>query len=214
MDLADDFTGVIPCHRDDVAEGLGPLRPVGSSATAGGAGIHGLDELASTRQLGGGVGDRRDDPRAPVDPARVTACVQGFEGDERAMNGRRTIKRKLARPLHSIDTCSVTTTSLLNSILNWLRAGYPEGVPGPDRVPLLALLRSTPLTEDQIKEVVRNITADGSTALADGEIGKDEIAAFIKDVSHHDAGPENVQRIAAKLAAAGWPLAGVDDSAV
>ena len=108
----------------------------------------------------------------------------------------------------------MTATSLVNSILNWLRAGYPEGVPGPDRVPLLALLRATPLTEDQIKEVVRNITADGSSALADGEIGEDEIAAFIKDVSHHDAGLENVQRIAAKLAAAGWPLAGVDDSAV
>jgi hypothetical protein len=108
----------------------------------------------------------------------------------------------------------VTATSLLASILNWLRAGYPEGVPGPDRVPLLALLRATPLTEDQIKEVVRNITADSSTALADGEIGEDEIAAFIKDVSHHDAGPENVQRVAAKLAAAGWPLAGIDDAAV
>jgi hypothetical protein len=108
----------------------------------------------------------------------------------------------------------VTTTSLLSSILNWLRAGYPEGVPGPDRVPLLALLRATPLTEDQIKEVLRNITAGGAAALADGEIGEDEIAAFIKDVSHHDAGPENVQRVAAKLAAAGWPLAGIDDSAV
>jgi Protein of unknown function (DUF3349) len=108
----------------------------------------------------------------------------------------------------------VTATSLLASILNWLRAGYPEGVPGPDRVPLLALLRATPLTEDQIKEVVRNITAAGSTALADGEIGEDEIAAFIKNVSHHDAGPENVQRVAAKLAAAGWPLAGIDDAAV
>jgi hypothetical protein len=112
------------------------------------------------------------------------------------------------------DTCSVTATSLVNSILDWLRAGYPEGVPGPDRVPLLALLRATPLTEDQIKEVVRNITADGSTALADGEIGEDEVAAFIKDVSHHDAGPENVQRIAAKLAAAGWPLTGVGDGSV
>ena len=65
----------------------------------------------------------------------------------------------------------MTTTSLLSSILNWLRAGYPEGVPGPDRVPLLALLRATPLTEEQIKEVVHNITADGSTTLADGEIG-------------------------------------------
>ncbi len=114
----------------------------------------------------------------------------------------------------SPDTWSVTATSLLHSILDWLRAGYPEGVPGPDRVPLLALLRATPLTEDQIKEVVRNLTADGSGALADGAIGEDEIAAFIKDVSHHDAGPENVKRVAAKLASAGWPLAGMGDGSV
>jgi hypothetical protein len=104
----------------------------------------------------------------------------------------------------------VTTTSLFESILNWLRAGYPEGVPGPDRVPLLALLRSTPLTEEQIKGVVRNITASDSAALADGELTTDEIGEFISEVTHHDAGSENVQRVAAKLAAAGWPLAGVD----
>jgi hypothetical protein len=104
----------------------------------------------------------------------------------------------------------VTTTSLFESILNWLRAGYPEGVPGPDRVPLLALLRSTPLTEQQIKDVVRNITASDSAALADGELTTDEIGEFISEVTHHDAGSENVQRVAAKLAAAGWPLAGVD----
>ncbi|MDT5402425.1 MAG: hypothetical protein QOK33_5656 [Mycobacterium sp.] len=104
----------------------------------------------------------------------------------------------------------MTTTSLFESILNWLRAGYPEGVPGPDRVPLLALLRSTPLTEQQIKDVVRNITASDSAALADGELTTDEIGEFISEVTHHDAGLENVQRVAAKLAAAGWPLAGVD----
>lgn len=112
------------------------------------------------------------------------------------------------------DTVRVTTTSLLGSILNWLRAGYPEGVPGTDRVPLLALLRSTPLTEDQIKEVVRNITAADSPALTDGTIGTDEIEAFIAEVTQHDAGPENVKRVAAKLAAAGWPLTGVTDTAV
>jgi Protein of unknown function (DUF3349) len=122
--------------------------------------------------------------------------------------------RPLANAPCSHDTDVVTTTSLLSSILDWLRAGYPEGVPGPDRVPLLALLRATPLTDEQIKEVVRNITADGSTAIADGSINDDEIAAFISDVTEHDAGPENVQRVAAKLAAAGWPLAGVDDAAV
>lgn len=70
------------------------------------------------------------------------------------------------------------------------------------------------MTDEQIKDVVRNITADGSSAIADGSINEDEIAAFIKDVSHHDAGPVNIQRVAAKLAAAGWPLAGVDDSPV
>jgi hypothetical protein len=105
----------------------------------------------------------------------------------------------------------VTISSLLTSILNWLREGYPEGVPGPDRVPLLALLRATPLTEDQVKEVVRNLTADHSPALDDGAIEADEIEAFIVDVTHHDAGPENVRRVAARLAAAGWPLSGFAD---
>lgn len=92
-------------------------------------------------------------------------------------------------------------------MLRWLQVGYPDGVPGPDRVPLLALLRSTPLSEDQIRQVVHNITSAGS---AEDEIGHDEIADFISDVTAYDAGPENVHRVAAKLAAAGWPLAGVE----
>ena len=57
----------------------------------------------------------------------------------------------------------------LRSVLDWLRAGYPDGVPGPDRVPLLALLRSTPLTEDEIKEVVHTI-AEVSAPLKDGQV--------------------------------------------
>ena len=106
----------------------------------------------------------------------------------------------------------MSTTSLFQSILAWLRGGYPEGVPGPDRVPLLALLRATPLTEDQVKEVVRNITA-GDTGVADnGDITRDEIAEFISDVTNHDAGPENIARVADKLHAAGWPLTDFDGS--
>ncbi len=111
------------------------------------------------------------------------------------------------------DNGRVTTKELLHRVLDWLRAGYPEGVPGQDRVPLLALLRNTPLSEDQIKEVVRHITATDSTALADGSITGDEIETFIAEVTHHDAGPENVRRVAAKLAAAGWPLTGVETQA-
>lgn len=105
----------------------------------------------------------------------------------------------------------MTITSLLASVVNWLRIGYPEGVPASDRIPLLELLRATPLTEDQIREVVDNLTAADSPALADGEIKVDEIEAFITDVTHHDAGQENVNRVAAKLAAAGWPLSGLTE---
>ena len=94
----------------------------------------------------------------------------------------------------------------MHRILTWLRAGYPEGVPGPDRVPLLSLLRNTPLTEDQIKEVVAHITGAESSALEDHKISQAEIGKFISESTHHDAGPENIQRVAAKLAAAGWPL--------
>jgi hypothetical protein len=82
-------------------------------------------------------------------------------------------------------------------------------VPGPDQVPLFALLRSTPLTQDQIKEVAGNLAASGS-----GEVDGNEIAEKISELTHHDAGPENIRRVAATLAAAGWPLAGIDVSEV
>jgi hypothetical protein len=102
----------------------------------------------------------------------------------------------------------------LRSVIRWLQVGYPQGVPGPDQVPLFALLRSTPLSHEQIKEVVGNLTHKGSDATADGVIDGNEIAEKISELTHHDAGPENVRRVAATLAAAGWPLAGIDVSEV
>ncbi len=110
------------------------------------------------------------------------------------------------------QTGEVTAKSITHSVLEWLRAGYPNGVPGPDRVPLLALLRNTPLSEDEVKNIVREIADEVSHAPAGHQIDKDEIERFIEDDTHHDAGPENLRRVAAKLAAAGWPLAGVDPS--
>ena len=101
----------------------------------------------------------------------------------------------------------MTVTTLMASILNWLRAGYPDGVPGPDQVPLLALLRATPLTEEQVQEVVRNIAEVAAPADIEEPITRDDIEASISEVTNHDAGPENTARVAAKLAAAGWPLA-------
>lgn len=77
-------------------------------------------------------------------------------------------------------------------------------------MPLLALLRATPLTEEEIREVVREIARAEADAPAGHLIGYDEISRFVEGVAHHDGGPENVRRVAAVLAAAGWPLSGVD----
>jgi hypothetical protein len=104
----------------------------------------------------------------------------------------------------------MSAKSRVQSVISWLRAGYPEGVPGPDRVPLLALLRDTPLSEDEVKEVVRELSAHQSEVLRNGAVDYDEIEKFIEGVTHHEASPDNVKRVAATLAAAGWPLDNLD----
>lgn len=100
----------------------------------------------------------------------------------------------------------------LRSVIRWLDVGYPQGVPGPDQVPLFALLSSTPLTTEQLHEVVANLKT--SHPNPDDPINQTEISEFVAQVTHHDPGRENVVRVAATLAAAGWPLAGIDVSEV
>jgi Protein of unknown function (DUF3349) len=98
--------------------------------------------------------------------------------------------------------------------MRWLDVGYPQGVPGPDQVALFALLRSTPLTEEQLIEVAHKIAVKESKPGAAGVVTREEIAEFITETTHKDPGRENIIRVAATLAAAGWPLAGIDVSAV
>ena len=93
----------------------------------------------------------------------------------------------------------------LRAVIRWLDVGYPQGVPGPDQVALFALLQATPLTKEQLEEVVHKLTKKSDS---DEPLNREEISKFITETTHHDPGPENIQRVAAKLAAAGWPLAG------
>jgi hypothetical protein len=103
-------------------------------------------------------------------------------------------------------SAATSAANFFRSVIKWLQVGYPEGVPGPDRVALLALLRSTPLSEDEITEAVDSIDEE---ELSEAGIDRDVLADFISDMTHYDAGPENIARVAARLAAAGWPLSGI-----
>ena len=60
--------------------------------------------------------------------------------------------------------------SFLDSIVGWLREGYPQGVPVQDYVPLLALLRRR-LTDDEVAAVVKELVASGEVPVDSIDIG-------------------------------------------
>ncbi|GBE65219.1 hypothetical protein MFM001_16810 [Mycobacterium sp. MFM001] len=86
----------------------------------------------------------------------------------------------------------------LNSIVAWLRAGYPDGVPQTDYIPLLALL-SRRLTNDEVKSVAREL-------MQRGEFDQIDIGVVITQFTDELPAPEDVERVRARLAAKGWPL--------
>ena len=86
----------------------------------------------------------------------------------------------------------------LGKIVAWLNAGYPEGVPGPDRVPLLALLRRR-LTEDEVKIV-------GQDLIDRGEFDHVDIGVLITQITDELPTPEEFERVREHLAENGWPL--------
>jgi hypothetical protein len=89
----------------------------------------------------------------------------------------------------------------LTKIVDWLRAGYPEGVPEHDYVPLFALLGSQ-LTNDEVTLIANELSfaADPESAEA--------MNAAISAITHNaDVHESDINRVRAHLAAGGWPLA-------
>jgi Protein of unknown function (DUF3349) len=92
---------------------------------------------------------------------------------------------------------------VLNSIIAWLRAGYPEGVPDVDYIPLFALLGSQ-LSDADVKEI-----ADVLANASDPESAH-AIREAIATVTHEKPNDSDVARVRARLAGGGWPLAKPD----
>lgn len=87
----------------------------------------------------------------------------------------------------------------LTSILGWLRAGYPDGVPATDYVPLIALLRRQ-LSESEVKQIVRILAQDGD------DIRRVDVAVAVLHVTDELPSEEDMQRVAARLARVGLPV--------
>ena len=90
----------------------------------------------------------------------------------------------------------------LESVLAWLHKGYPEGVPPKDYYPLLALLKRS-LSDDEVVKAAQSILrqADFDTPVTD-----DQIRDAVRDIIDKDPNPEELNQVAGRLAAVGWPL--------
>ncbi|WP_199512385.1 DUF3349 domain-containing protein [Nucisporomicrobium flavum] len=96
-------------------------------------------------------------------------------------------------------------SSFLSRAVEWLRAGYPSGVPRQDYVALLGLLRRK-LTEEEVRKIAFDL-ADRSALAGADPITTADIEAMIRSSVLQEASPEDVVRVSAHLAAGGWPLA-------
>ena len=89
----------------------------------------------------------------------------------------------------------------VGSVVCWLRAGYPEGVPASDYVPLLAVL-SRRLSTEEVRAVATELVREGQLPVDDIDIG-----TVITRVIDELPSEEDVARLRERLARGGWPLA-------
>jgi hypothetical protein len=95
----------------------------------------------------------------------------------------------------------VALTSFLAAVVGWLRAGYPDGVPEDDYIPLVAVLARR-LTADEVRAVAGELCREGRLPVDDVDIG-----TVITKVTHELPRPADVDRVRSRLALGGWPLA-------
>jgi hypothetical protein len=93
---------------------------------------------------------------------------------------------------------------VLTSVIGWLRAGYPEGVPEVDYIPLFALLARR-LTDEEVAEVADELAMAGDPASASA------IHQAIGSVTHSKPLDSDIARVRSRLAAGCWPLAWPDE---
>jgi hypothetical protein len=90
--------------------------------------------------------------------------------------------------------------NFLSSIVSWLRAGYPDGIPPTDSFAVLALLARR-LTNDEIAAVTNELKQRGEL-----RVDKIDIGVAITQITDELPAPEDVERVRRRLAGKGWPL--------
>jgi hypothetical protein len=93
--------------------------------------------------------------------------------------------------------------NLVQRIVRWLRAGYPDGVPQQDYVALLGILTRA-LTETELAQVVETLTEEAEAGQQ--ILTRQLVEQRIEDVVKGPIAEDDAVRVSTRLAAAGWPL--------
>jgi hypothetical protein len=93
--------------------------------------------------------------------------------------------------------------SYFQSVLSWVRKGYPEGVPPTDYYPLLALLARS-LSEDEVVQTAWTELREGHPV---SPVTEEQIQQAVRDVTAKEPNINEINQVAGRLAMVGWPLA-------
>lgn len=89
--------------------------------------------------------------------------------------------------------------NVLRSIVDWLRRGYPEGVPESDYIPLVALLRRR-LTDQEVQEIAAEVLY-----APDHPVDRTDIQVMITEITDEMPSEVDLQRVLSHLDPPDWP---------
>ncbi|HEX4190731.1 MAG TPA: DUF3349 domain-containing protein [Marmoricola sp.] len=89
-------------------------------------------------------------------------------------------------------------------ILDWLRAGYPEGIPPQDYPPVLGVLQRN-LTDEEIGEIAEDLALQ-SMAADNEPVTAADVQRMVRERAFQRVTAGDLRRVSAQLAAGGWPL--------
>jgi hypothetical protein len=95
--------------------------------------------------------------------------------------------------------------SPVTKVLNWLRAGYPEGIPQQDFPSVLMVLRRN-LTDSEIEAIADDLVLE-SISNGSEPVSAADVHEMIRGHALQAATSEDLLRVSAALARGGWPLA-------
>ena len=87
----------------------------------------------------------------------------------------------------------------VKTVLDWLRSGYPEGIPEKDHFAMLVVLRRR-LSEDELEAVVA-LSIEHAHETPRRRIDYGHVRAVVADVLREEPSEDDVARVSARLSA-------------